>query len=337
MVSVLASMIFASISGSGAADAGAIGSLMIPPMLKKGYERGFCAAIVASGAVIGAIIPPSINMVLWCSITGLSVGALFLSGVVPGVLMGLFLMVCVYMYAKKNPKVDEGTYGVKISFKELLRLTKETSCAFLIPIVIIGGIVSGIFTATEAAAVSIFVALFCGIIVYRELPVSKLFKYLADTAVTVATVMIVLGYAMTLGWAMSVGNFTEGIIKWMTTLTDNPTVFLMIVILIFTALGTFMNAPACIMIFAPVLSPMAERYGFNPIHFAVICIMVIQIGAITPPEGGILYISLGIAQVGLGEAFRYFVPTIIALTLATVVSAVLPDFVLFLPKLFGLI
>ena len=159
-------------------------------MIRKGYHRGFAASIVAAGAVLGPIIPPSINMVLWCSVTGLSVGALFLSGVVPGIVMGMTLMFYTYTYAKKNPHVDEGTFGVKIPLREMLRIFKEASFALLLPLVIIGGIVSGVFTATEAAAVAIFLALFGGIFLYKELDTSKMFKYLADAAAITANIML---------------------------------------------------------------------------------------------------------------------------------------------------
>jgi C4-dicarboxylate transporter DctM subunit len=337
MVSVVSSMIFASLSGSGSADAGAIGALMIPPMVKKGYHGGFAASIVASGAVIGPIIPPSILIVLWCSMTGISVGAAFLSGVIPGIVMGISLMICVYMYAKKNPRVDEGTLGVRIPLREVLRIAKDASFALLVPIVVIGGIVFGVFTATEAAAIAIFLALFGGIFLYKELDISKMFKYLADTATTSASVMLVIGFAMTIGWALTIGRFSEILVNWITSLTTSPSIFLLIVIAVFTFLGTFMNAPAVIMIFAPILSPMCEIYGIHPIHFAIVCVMVIHIGAITPPVGGLLYISIGIAEVSLGDTLRYLWPAVAALTVTTIVTAFIPSFALFLPAVFGLI
>jgi C4-dicarboxylate transporter DctM subunit len=337
MVSVVSSMIFASLSGSGAADAGAIGAIMIPPMVKKGYHKGFTACIVAGGAVIGPIIPPSILMVLWCSMTGLSVGAAFISGVFPGIVMGLTLMVYVYLYAKKNPQVDEGTLGVRIPAREMLRITRDAGFALLVPIVVIGGIVFGVFTATEAAAIAIFLAVFGGVCLYKELDLSKMFKYLADTAATASAVMLVIGFAMTIGWALTMASFSEILVTWMTSLTASPSIFLLIVIAIFLFLGTFMNSPAVIMIFAPILGPMCVSYGIHPIHFAIVCVMVIHIGAITPPVGNCLYISIGIAKVSLGDSLRYLWPVVIALTTATLITAFVPEVALFLPRLFGLI
>ena len=337
MTTTLSCMGFAAISGSGSACAGAIGSIMIPPMVKKGYHRGFAVSIVASGSVIGPIIPPSINMILWCSITGVSIGALFMSGVVPGVLMGISLMVCTYVYAKKNPHIDEGTYGVRIPVSVLLKTIREASFAMLVPFVIIGGIVGGIFTATEAAAVAIFLSLFAGIFLYKELDTSKMLKYLTDTAMTTASIMLVIGFAMTIGWALSISRFSETITAGVTTLTTNPTIFLMLLIALFTFLGTFMSTPELIMIFAPILHPMCAVYGIHPVHLGLVVIMTCMTGGLTPPVGNLLYIATGIAQIRLVESLKFIWPMVIALTIATLITAFVPRFALFLPSLLGLI
>jgi C4-dicarboxylate transporter DctM subunit len=310
---------------------------MIPPMVQKGYDKGFVASIVAAGAVIGPIIPPSILMVLYCTVTGISVGAAFLSGVIPGIIMGLCLMVVVYLYARKNPHVDNDTFGVKVSFKEFFQITKSASFALSVPLVIIGGIVLGIFTATEAAAVAIFLAFFGGLFLYKELKLSRIVKILADAARVSSGIMMVVGMAATISWVLSVNQFPLALVNFISSLTDSPRMIILLVIALLVFLGTFIDSPAVVLIFVPVLAPLTAKYGINEVHFAIVCVMTIHIGAITPPVGMLLYISSSMTGIRLSQTFRHLLPCFLALMVATLITALLPEIPLFLPKLFNLI
>jgi C4-dicarboxylate transporter DctM subunit len=334
--SVLSSCIFAGISGSGSADTSAIGAIMIPAMARKGYEKGFIACIIASGGTIGPIIPPSLMMVIYCTATGLSIGTMFFAGFLPGILMGLSLMVIVHFYARKHPKVDEGTYGVKISMRNAFDITAKASIALLMPVVIIGGIVFGVFTATEAAAVSIFIAFVVSVFVYKKIRISDLPKIIAEAAMISSTVMMVVGMATVMSWILSVLQFPKMLVQVLTGLTSNAGVFMLLIVLLMTFLGTFMDTTAALIIFVPFLHPLCSMYDINPIHFALVCIIILHIGTITPPVGVLLYLSCGMANIKFSDALRYLIPCFIALTIVGLLVAYIPAIPLIVPRLFGL-
>lgn len=336
-VAVVSSMIFAGISGSGSADTSAIGSIMIPPLKDNKYEDAFIAPLIASGGTIGPIIPPSLMMVIYCTISGLSVGAMFFAGVIPGILMGLSLIVVVHMYALKHPEVDEKTLGKKFSLGEAWNIFKGASFALLMPVVIIGSIVLGICTATEAASIAIFLALVGGFFVYRELSWEAIPRILNKSAVTTATVMMIVGMASTMSWLLSIKAFPQLMTDFMLGLAHNKYVFLLLVILMLSIAGTFMDSTAALLIFVPVLSPLCTAYGVDPIQFAIVCIMVMHVGTITPPVGVLLYLACGMTGVKLGVTLKYLLPMFIALTIAIILTAFIPPMSLLLPKLAGLI
>lgn len=334
---VLAAMIFAGISGSGSADTSAIGAIMIPSMERKGYKKEFIACLIASGGTIGPIIPPSLMMVVYCTATGLSVGAMFLAGIIPGILMGLCLMVIVHLYALKHPEVDEGTLGKKVTFKEFIATVGSAIYALLMPLIIIGGIVGGIFTATEAAAISILLALIGGLFVYKEMNIKDLPKIISDAATTTSTVMMVVGMAMVMSWILSVVQFPSMMTDFMMSITDNKHVMMALVVLLLIIIGTFMDTTAALVIFVPFLAPLAVNYGIQPIHFAIVCIIVLHVGTITPPVGVLLYLSCGMAGVKFGDALKYIFPFFASLIVAALIVAYVPAASMFIPQLSGLI
>ena len=272
-VNILASMIFAGISGSASADCSALGSMLIPIMKRKGYEPAFAVAVTASAATIGPIIPPSILMIIYGSITGISIGSLFLGGFVPGVLVGIALMVAAYIMAvRKGYKAE-----AKATLKQTFTAFRKSFVALVMPGIIIGGILTGVFTATEAGVVAVVYGFIVGFVL-KELKLKDLKKIFVDSAIVTSTTMFVIGAAQIIGWILARERFPQILGAALMGISDNPTVILLMVLLFLFILGFFIDATAALIILVPVLAPIAAKYGLDPVHFAVLIVIMLLVG-----------------------------------------------------------
>jgi len=326
-VNVVANILMAGVSGSASADAVAIGSVMIPAMVRAGYPARFAAGLTASAACIGPIIPPSIVMVIYGSLTNLSIGALFLGGFFPGLLIGLMLMVLVYFFARKN----QWQKSSKASLKEILRAFLSAVWAILTPVILVGGIISGIFTATEAGVVTAVYAFLVGFFVYREIKLKDLRDILVRSALFTAVPLIILSGAFVFGWVLARQEFSSAMTRFIPSLTQNPQVAYLLIVAILFLVGMFVEALAATIIFIPVLTPLAAVYGLDPIHFALVVIITMLIGTVTPPVGLQLYICATIAQEPVPRVIVW--PFVIAMTVALLFVVFFPPLVTWLPNL----
>ena len=330
MVTVLSSMIFAGVSGSSAADTAAIGSILMPEMVKKGYKKGFVATLQACAGTIGPIIPPSILMIIYCSITGLSVGAMFLAGFIPGILIGIALMIVAYLFAKKEGMKPEGGTSIKNIATSFI----DAFWALLMPILIIGGILSGIFTATEAGMVAVIYSFFVGLFIYRELKWDKIIGLLSEALQTSASLMFIAGMASIFGWILAREQFPVKVVGFLLSLSTNPPMVMFIIIVFFLILGCFVETLSAMIIFVPVLAPIAAQFGFDPIHFALIIIVTLLIGQVTPPVGTLTFITCSMLNIQIKETLRFMPPFVGSMIVITLILAYTEPLVMFIPRLF---
>lgn len=334
MVVVVASVIFAAITGSAAAATSAIGAILITSLTERGYEKGFSASLVASGGMIGPIIPPSLTAVVYASATGLSVGALFIAGVLPGLLMGLVLIVNCLLYARSHPQV--AVREPKKTPQECRRILAAAIPAIMMPVIIIGGIVSGIFTPTESAGIACVYAVALGF-VKGVMSWKKLVDIFWDGLVSTSRLMFIIGCATLFGWILSVKQFPAAVASFIMGITSNKWVAVMVIIAILLIVGCFMENIAALNILVPILYPIGVAYGFNDIHFAMIVTMVLLYGSITPPVGILLYISSGIAGIKFVEAVKFVWPFLISLFIVCLCVTFFPFLTTWLPGLLGYI
>ena len=333
MTAISASMIFAGISGSAVADTSAIGSLLIPAMREKKYQPGFSAALQAAGGTLGPIIPPSILMVLYGSITNVSSGGLFLSGIIPGMLIGLLCMLITWFLAtdKVNPGIQREPWQ---GFGTIAKTIKPAIPALMMPVIIIVGIITGIFTATEAAAIAVLYAFFVGMGVHKELRFSHLPKILLDSASTTCMIMLIIAAASCFGWLLAWAQFPAAIGEWLQAITSDKYVFLILLICFLLLLGMVVEVLAIATIFGPLLSILGAQYGFDPIHFGLIILIIMQMGGITPPVGIILQITCGLAKIGFGPSLKYLFWYILAMMAIILLVVIFPGLATYLPETF---
>jgi C4-dicarboxylate transporter DctM subunit len=329
MVAVVASMIFAGISGSAAADTSAIGSIMMPAMIRRGYKRGFVVVLQASAGTIGPIIPPSILMIIYGSMTGLSIGRLFLAGFIPGVLVGLSLMALTYYYACRDGYEGES----RASWHDTLVATWDALPAMALPVVIIGGILGGIFTATEAGVTAVVYALVVGFFVYRELKLRDLPRILANAATTSFGLMFIVANAAMFGWVLAREEFPRLTVGLLTSLTTDPNVILLLVILFLLLVGCFVETISAMIILVPMLFATGAAYRFDPIHFAMVIVILLLIGTITPPVGILLYLAAAMTKTPISETLKYIFPFVLAMLAVVILVAYVPQVSLFVPNL----
>ncbi len=333
MTSIFASMIFAGISGSAVADTSAVGSLMIPSMVEKKYRPGFAATLQASGGTLGPIIPPSILMVLYGSITNVSIGGLFLSGLIPGVMIGVLCMAVTWFFAtdKYQPGIQQEPWQ---GCGAIIGTLKPALPALMMPIIIIMGIIGGIFTATEASAVAVLYAFFVGMVVHRELKFSHLPRILLDAACTTCMIMLIIACAACFGWLLAWAEFPADVSKWLRAFTENKYVFLFMLIVFLFLLGMVVEVLAIATIFGPLLSILGVEYGFDPVHYGLVILIIMQIGGITPPVGIVLQITCGIAKIGFGPTIPYLVWYILAMMAIVLLVIIFPGLATYLPQTF---
>ncbi len=292
IVTVAVCMFFAAVSGSGPATVAAIGSMVVPTMLEKGYSKSFTLALIATAGSIGVIIPPSIPMVIYGVSTGTSISTLFMAGFIPGIVVGLALMVYCYLYCKKQGlKADEG----KFSWREAGRAIWDGKWALINPIIILGGIYGGIFTPTEAAAIAAVYAFICGVFIHKELTLENIVPTIANSCSTTATTMIILGFATVFTRIITLEQIPAMITSSIMNVTTNPILILLLINVLLLIVGCFMDTTPAMMILAPILLPIAQSIGLDPIHFGIIMVVNLAIGFITPPLGINLFVA---ARVG---------------------------------------
>ena len=332
MVSILACMFFAAITGSAIAATAAIGGIMIPLMKEKGYENTFSAPLLACGGSIGPIIPPSIPLLIYGVMANVSVGKLFIGGFIPGILMGVGLMIYSYIVGKKRNYTGRDT---RASLKEILASAKDALLALLMPVIIIGGIMSGKFTATESGAIAVFYAMVVGIFVYKELKVKQMFSVLVNCAKSTGQVLIVVAFASLFTWIITVNQIPQQISAYLSDSIHSKIVLLLVINVILLIAGTFIDTTSALVIFAPLFIPLVQSFGVDPIHFGLIMAVNLTIGMCTPPLGVCLFVSGSIAKISLKQQMRDLLPMIAVLIVVLLIVTYFPQTVLFLPNLIG--
>ncbi len=326
-VDVLASIFFAGMSGSATADAASQGRILIPHMKKEGYDAGFAAGVNSASATIGAIIPPSITMVIYGSVTNISVGALFLAGIIPGLLVGLALMTMVTFLSARRGYPRQPYMRWKDRWQPIFIAFP----ALLAPVIILGGIFTGATTPTEAGVVACVYGLFLGFFVYRELKVKDIMPLLAETVEATAVPVYIIGAGSVFGFALTMSGFGFMVQDMMAGLVQGPTAFLLVVIAIFMLVGLFVEGTAAMLIFVPVFMPMVQQFGIDQLQFAIIVIITLLIGTITPPVGLQLFIAADIAKLSV---FKVDIWPFVAIMLVVVLAIVFaPGLVTWLPGL----
>jgi C4-dicarboxylate transporter DctM subunit len=330
LVGIVTCMFFAAISGSGPATVAAIGSILIPAMVDAGYDLGFAAAVMAAAGAIGVIIPPSIPMVTYGVVGGVSIGSIFLGGFGSGIVVGLSLLIVSYVISKKR-----GYRGSekRSSFIDLLKAIKDAFWALLMPVIILGGIYGGIFTPTEAAAVAVVYGFLVGFLIYRELKIKDLPKIFVNTAVSTSVVMFIIATAQVFGWIMTSQRIPEAIAQGFINLSSNPYVILLLVNILLLIVGCFMETNAAIIILAPIFIPLMIKIGVDPILFGIIMVVNLAIGMVTPPLGVNLFVACGIGKLTLERISKAVVPFILAMVAALLLITYIPDISMFLPRM----
>lgn len=326
-VNVVSNMLMAGISGSASADAVAIGSVMIPSMVRAGFSPGFAAGVTASAACIGPIIPPSIVMVIYGAITGVSIGAMFMGGIIPGILIGLCLMFVVWIYAQR----EGWTPRPRAPFRTVLSSFLDAIWAILAPLIIVGGILTGVFTPTEAGVVACVYSFLVGLFVYKEITIGEIKDVLFQSAMATAAPMIIVGGAAIFGWILARQQFADMVSTFILSISNHPLVVFFIVMAMLFVIGMFVEGLAAMLIFVPVLFPIGTTMGYDPIHFALAIIIVTLIGTVTPPVGLQLYIACSIARISITKAVVW--PFVAAMTLALLLIILFPPLVTFIPSI----
>ncbi len=331
-VVIVASCFFAGITGSAVADASAIGSTLIPLMKKRGFPVLFSATVVAAAGVVGPIIPPSIPMVIYGVMAGVSIGALFMGGFIPGIMIGLGLMAVVYVQAKKHGYPRE---AVRPTVREFIEAAISAFGAILMPLIILGGIFGGVFTATEAAVVATIYAFLMGKFVYRELAWRQIPGILYKAGLSTAMILIIVGVANLVGYIMAVERIPMMVADLFLGITTNKWVMMLLINILLLIVGCFIDGASALIIFTPVLLPLIYKLGIDPIYFGVVITVNLMIGTITPPVGLCLYVACGIADVRLEQISRTIIPFLIIEVVVLLLITYIPELIMFVPHLFA--
>ena len=325
---VVASMIFAGMSGASIADAAGLGQVEIKAMTDKGYKRDFAVAITAASATIGPIIPPSISMIIFAAIAEESIGRLFLGGIIPGILMGLFLMVEIYFMAiRRGYPIEQRT-----SLSLIWQTSKKAFLPSLTPIIILGGIAGGIFTVTEAAAVATLYAYILGTFVYKRLKLKELPTLLLDTMKTTAVMMFILSTVAAISWILVTENVADHVARFIFSLTENPVLILFMISIFLFMFGCVLEAIPIMVLTIPIFFPLIKMVGIDPVHFGVVMVLILSIGLITPPIGMILFVITDISELPIEKLMRAIIPFIIPLALVAISIILFPSLVLTIPN-----
>jgi len=328
-VSIVANLIMSGMSGSAVADAAATGSLLIPGMIKKGYSPEYAAAVIASAATMGPIIPPSLLMVIIGSMVSVSVGQLFVGGIIPGLVMALAMMVLVYRFAKRNNLPVEP----RATTPEFFRSLWDSALALIMPIIILGSILSGFATPTEASVVAVVYAFVVGKFIYREFRMSEVPEMLVSVSVISAAVMVTVASAQLFGWICTAEGLGTLISNWLTGVSTNPAVILLLINIVLLLLGTAMEPIPIMLITLPILFPVVTKLGVDPVHFGVVVTLNVMIGTLTPPVGTNIFVASAISGAPVGKVFYAARGFIWTLVLVLMLITYIPPLVTWLPRL----
>ena len=326
-VSVLTSLFFGALSGSSPATVAAVGGVMIPTMKKEGYSSSYAAAVSTSAGCLGVMIPPSIPLIIYGTTAGVSVGDLFIAGILPGIFVAVTLMLTAYMLARYQ---GHGVRGKRPPISETAHALKEAFHALMVPVIVLGGIYGGIMTPTEAGVIAVVYALLAESIFLRSLSLDKLWQVLRGTALTTATIFLLIATASALGQILLFNNVPSQIVELLTGISENKYILMLVIIVMMLILGTFMDALANILILTPLLLPVAKQAGFDPIHFGIIMIVSVAIGFLTPPVGVNLFVGCDIAKISIERLSIAILPFLGAMILALLILAFVPQISLLL-------
>ncbi|MEP6773430.1 MAG: TRAP transporter large permease [Polaromonas sp.] len=333
LVNILASTFFGAISGSSVADTASIGSVMIPEMVRKGYPRDFATALTVSGSIQATLIPPSHNAVIYSMAAGgsISIAALFMAGVFPGLLLGLTLATyCLYIARKRNFPV-----GASIPLKQAVKIAVDALWGLMTMVIILGGILSGVFTATESASIAVIWAFFVTMFIYRDYKWRDLPKLMHRTVKTVSIVMILIGFAASFGYIMTLMQIPLKITTALTAFTDNRYLILLCINVLLLFLGTLMDMAALLLILTPILLPVVKAVGVDPVHFGMIMIVNLGIGLITPPVGSVLFVGSAVGKLPIEKVVKALLPFFFLLVVVLGIVTYVPALSLWLPRAVG--
>ena len=329
---IVASIFFSGMTGAAVSDTAAIGTMLIPAMVEDGYDKDFSAAVTAASSIIGPTIPPSNMMVIYGSLMSVSIAGLFAAGFVPGLLIAIFLMILSGFIARKRgyPK------NARSSLKQMLFATKEALLPLLMPIIILGGILTGIFTPTEAAAVAVGYAFIIGFFVLRTLKLRDIPDLLYQTGKTTGVVFLIIGSASILGWILTMERVPEAVAAGFLSVSNNPHIILLLILILMLIVGMFMDIAAALIILGPILHPIAvNNLGIDPIHFGIIMVLSLNLALMTPPVGACLFVACNISNLSLEALTKAIWPFIVVEVIALFIVAYWSDLVLFFPRLVG--
>ncbi len=332
IVGVITSCFFAAISGSGPATVASLGVIIIPAMINAGYSKGMSSALMATAGGIGVIIPPSIPFVIYGAIAGVSIGKIFMAGIIPGLLMGAALIIASLLMVKKMDIEPQP----KASFKEKMTALKDAFWGLMMPVIILGGIYGGYFTPTEAAAVAAVYGILVGMFVYRKLKLKDLHALMVESAIGSAIVMFIVASAGLFAWFCTTTGISDMASDALLSVAGSKTVFLLLVNIILLIAGCFLDAPSALYIFTPIMLPVATQLGYDPVALGVVMTVNLAIGMITPPVGVNLYVACGVSKISLANISRSVVPYLVASLIVLFLITYVPEIILFLPNLMGM-
>jgi tripartite ATP-independent transporter DctM subunit len=331
-VNTLTCMLFGSISGSAAAAVSSVGGFMIPEMNRKGYPRDFNVALTITSATTGLIIPPSNIMIVYAVAAGsVSIIGLFLAGIIPGILVGICLMVVCFFWARGR-KLQQET---AVTWQQIVRSFMHALPSLLLVVIVIGGILGGVFTATEAAAIAVAYSFLLAVVFYREVKLSHLPDILLKSAITTSVVMLLIGASSGMSWLLTTQNIPQQVSASMLALSSNPIIILLVINLLLLAVGTFMDMTPAVLIFTPILLPVVTSLGMSELHFGIIMITNLCIGLCTPPVGTCLFLGCGVGKTTIAKVTPVLIPFFVAMVVALLLITYIPALSLWLPGLFG--
>lgn len=332
-VNVISCTLFGAISGSAVAATSAVGGFMVPAMTKEGYDRGFSGAVTVTASTTGLLIPPSNVLIVYSLASGgVSIAALFIAGYIPGLLLMAGLMAVCGIWAKMKGY----PVGDRIPFRDAVRKTIDAIPSLLLIIIVIGGIVAGFFTATEASVIAVLYALALSVFIYREVKLNQLPQILVKSVETTAIVMLLIGTSTAMSWVMSYENIPQTISDALIALSDNPYIILLTINLILLIVGIFMDMTPAVLIFTPIFLPVVTELGMSPLHFGIMIVLNLCIGLCTPPVGSVLFVGCGIAKTTISKMFKPLLPLYAAMFVVLLLVTYVPAFSEALPRLFGL-
>ena len=328
-VGVIVNMIMAGMSGSDLADAAATGKLLIPAMTKAGYPKAYAASLIGGAAMIGPLIPPSVAFLLFASVTNVSIGRLFLAGAIPGVLLGILLMVQAYVTAR----IHHYPVEPKMPYRERVKVTVNSIPVLLLPVVVLGSFFGGIATPTETAVIGVLGVVFIGMVLYRELTFRQFGAQLVETARTVGSIFLIIAAASVFGRVLTLYGAADALSSWVATMTTNPIVFLIGINVLYLILGCMVDTLPILLVFVPLIMPTVLKFGIDPVHFGVITVFNLLIGLVTPPYGLTMFLLCKLANISLLEFWRYMWPIFLTMIIALIVITVYAPISTWLPNL----